>query len=102
MLSSDWLALDVQFLVKSLVMLCRPGAHIRDFHAHNSQPNISTWEQQKYIYRSPPFTFCADRNAEHATYFCQEETQGFFHDGTGTRNVQIPSLRALGRVTREL
>ena len=48
MLSSDWLALDVQFLVKSLVMLCRPGAHIRDFHAHNptsqrgNNKNIST------------------------------------------------------------
>ena len=82
--------------MKSLVMLCRPGAHIRDFHAHNP---TSERGNNKNISIEPLQAVFVLKNAEHATYFSQKEAQGFFHEGTGTRNVKILSLRALGRET---
>lgn len=85
-------------LVKSLVMLCRPGAHIRDFHAHNP---TSERGNNKNISTDPLLTLFVITEML-STQLFQKKAQGFFHDGTGTRNVQILSSRALGRVTREL
>ena len=80
--------------MKSLVMLCRPGAHIRDFHAHN--PTSERGNNKKLSIEPLQAVFVLE-NAEHATYFSQKEAKGLFHEGTGTRNVKILSWRALGR-----
>ena len=53
-------------------MLCRPGAHIRDFHAHNP---TSERGNNKNISIEPLQAVFVLKNAEHATYFSQKEAQ---------------------------